>query len=92
MTACGTTVKVKGGADVGGEVVAKVVVEFPQAQECFDDDRIETYDQLRECLWLLTNYTWTVSADGEVVSMIQDLQNQIDEARDQDSNNELTFH
>lgn len=68
-----------------GEATARVVVEFPQTQACFDDKRIETYEQLKECLELVTNNKWTVTAEGEVIEAIDGLVPE-DEAIDQPTN------
>lgn len=55
---------VSGGSNNTAE--AKIVVTFPEAALCFEDDRVDTYERLKECLELVTNKTWTVSVDGNL--------------------------
>lgn len=49
-----------------GGVKAEVIISFPEAARCFDDARITNYEQLKECLELVTNKTWTVSIAGDL--------------------------
>lgn len=63
--------KVTQRQEANGEITAKVIIEFPQAQMCFQDPRITTYEQLKECLELVTNNKWTVDVAGEVVEALE---------------------
>jgi len=55
---------VSGGSNNTAE--AKIIVTFPEAALCFSDDRIDTYEQLKECLELVTNKKWTVDVTGDL--------------------------
>lgn len=59
--------------EVGGEAVARIIVEFPQADRCFTDPRVETFEQIKQCLELVTNSKWTIDASGEVIEAVTDL-------------------
>ncbi len=58
--------------EVGGDAEVHIIVEFPQADRCFTDERIETYDQLKECLEIVTNNKWTIDVAGQVVEVLED--------------------
>lgn len=62
--------------ELDGDVEAKVIVEFPQAQACFNDPRIETFEQLEKCLELVTNNRWTVTVDGEITPLLEGVASQ----------------
>ena len=58
-------------AEGGVTVEARITFQYPEARRCFDDPRIESFDQLRVCLELVTNKTWTVAANGDLVELIK---------------------
>lgn len=66
LAGCSVTQK----QELGGEATARVVFEFPAAQACFDDERIETFEQLKICLELTTNSRYTVDASGAIIDSL----------------------
>ncbi len=55
--------------EVDGSAEAKVITEFPLAERCFDDSRVTTWEELKECLELTTNMRYTVDVDGELTEL-----------------------
>lgn len=69
LGACGSTHKVKGGADIGGEVQVKIVMTYPQAEQCFTSPLVNTFEKLKECLELTTDQSFSIDVNGEIVDL-----------------------
>jgi hypothetical protein len=57
---------------VEGNAQASIIHEFPLAERCFDDTRVHTWEELKECLELTTNMKYTVDANGAVVEALKE--------------------
>lgn len=55
---------------LGGEARATIVVSYPAAEACFDDQRLGTTEQLLRCLELTTGQRYIIDATGAVVEAI----------------------